>query len=75
MGDQLEMLLYGADYYEIQGLVSEGREKFIFDRTVSDPSLQERPLSRGCYAQKCHKDLASGRKAQTQRAQKGESGR
>ena len=50
-------------------------EKNFFDQTVSDPSLQERPLSRGCYAQKCHKDLASGRKAQTQRAQKGESGR
>ena len=31
MDDQLEMLLYAADYYEIQGLVSEGREEFIFD--------------------------------------------
>ena len=29
MGDQLEMLLYAADYYEIQGLVSEGREEFF----------------------------------------------
>ena len=65
MDDQLEMLLYAADYYEIQGLVSEGREDFL-DRTVSDPSLQERPLSRGCYAQKCHKHLASGREAQPQ---------
>ena len=30
MGDQLEMLLYAADYYDIQGLVSEGRKEFIF---------------------------------------------
>ena len=30
MDDQLEMLLYAADYYEIQGLVSEGRKEFIF---------------------------------------------
>ena len=73
MDDQLEMLLYAADYYEIQGLVSEGR--IFLDRTVSDPSLQERPLSKGCYAQKCHKDLASGREAQPQRAQKGGSAR
>ena len=29
MDDQLEMLLYAADYYEIQGLVSEGREEFF----------------------------------------------
>ena len=29
MDDQLEMLLYAADYYEIQGLVSEGREDFF----------------------------------------------
>ena len=29
MDDQLEMLLYAADKYEIQGLVSEGREDFF----------------------------------------------
>ena len=29
MGNQLEMLMYAADYYEIQGLVSEGREEFF----------------------------------------------
>ena len=29
MDDQLEMLLYAADYYEILGLVSEGREDFF----------------------------------------------
>ena len=29
MGDQLEMLLYAADYYEILGLVSEGTEEFF----------------------------------------------
>ena len=57
MDDQLEMLLYAADKYEINGLVSEHMFIQVANCTLSDSSLQGCLESKGRNAQKCNMHL------------------
>ena len=55
MDDQLEMLLYAADKYEINGLVSEHMFVQVANCTLSDSSLQGCLESKRRNAQKCNR--------------------
>ena len=55
MDDQLEMLLYAADKYEINGLVSEHMFIQVANCTLSDSSLQGCLESKRRNAQKCNR--------------------
>ena len=59
MDNQLEMLLYAADKYEINGLVSKHMlcSSRLLISPFSDSSLQGCPESKGCNPQKCNRHL------------------